>query len=287
MGKITKNSELQSGEIALLGVPFDRNSSFRKGPALAPAQIREALFSESTNMWTEKGIDLGTMSGWKAFNDLVLSDLDTQTAFATIESAIHDLLKKKARVVALGGDHSITYPIIKAYGREYSNLSILQLDAHPDLYDELNHNRYSHACQFARIMEENLVQRLVQVGVRSITGHQREQAKRFNVEIIEMIEKTRINELTFTGPVYLSLDMDCLDPAFAPGVSHHEPGGMSTREVIEIIQNLKGNVVGADIVELNPELDPLKITGMVAGKLLKEILGRMLEEKRTQSGSIF
>jgi len=279
MGKITKNSELQSGEIALLGVPFDRNSSFRKGPALAPAQIREALFSESTNMWTEKGIDLGTMSGWKAFNDLVLSDLDTQTAFATIESAIHDLLKKKARVVALGGDHSITYPIIKAYGREYSNLSILQLDAHPDLYDELNHNRYSHACQFARIMEENLVQRLVQVGVRSITGHQREQAKRFNVEIIEMIEKTRINELTFTGPVYLSIDMDCLDPAFAPGVSHHEPGGMSTREVIEIIQNLKGNVVGADIVELNPELDPLKITGMVAGKLLKEILGRMLEEK--------
>ncbi|MBW1858243.1 MAG: agmatinase, partial [Deltaproteobacteria bacterium] len=236
MGKITKNSELQSGEIALLGVPFDRNSSFRKGPALAPAQIREALFSESTNMWTEKGIDLGTMSGWKAFNDLVLSDLDTQTAFATIESAIHDLLKKKARVVALGGDHSITYPIIKAYGREYSNLSILQLDAHPDLYDELNHNRYSHACQFARIMEENLAQRLVQVGVRSITGHQREQAKRFNVEIIEMIEKTRINELTFTGPVYLSIDMDCLDPAFAPGVSHHEPGGMSTREVIEIIQ---------------------------------------------------
>ena len=287
MGKITKNSELQSGEIALLGVPFDRNSSFRKGPALAPAQIREALFSESTNMWTEKGIDLGEMSGWKAFNDLVLSDLDTQTAFATIESAIYDLLKKKARVVALGGDHSITYPIIKAYGREYSNLSILQLDAHPDLYDELNHNRYSHACQFARIMEENLVQRLVQVGVRSITGHQREQAKRFNVEIIEMIEKTRINELTFTGPVYLSLDMDCLDPAFAPGVSHHEPGGMSTREVIEIIQNLKGNVVGADIVELNPELDPLKITGMVAGKLLKEILGRMLEEKRTRSGSIF
>ena len=281
MGKITKNNEVQSGDIAVLGIPFDRNSSFRKGPALAPAQIREALFSESTNIWTEKGIDLGEMSGWKAFNDLALSDLDTQTAFATIESAIHDLLKKKARVVALGGDHSITYPIIKAYGREYSNLSILQLDAHPDLYDELNHNRYSHASQFARIMEENLVQRLVQVGVRSITGHQREQAKRFNVEMIEMIEKTRINELTFTGPVYLSMDMDCLDPAFAPGVSHHEPGGMSTREVIEIIQNLKGNVVGADIVELNPELDPLKITGTVAGKLLKEILGRMLEDKNT------
>jgi len=283
----TAMNELRSGEIAVLGVPFDRNSSFRRGPALAPVHIREALFSESTNMWTEKGIDLGTMSGWKAFDDLVLSDSDIETAFATIESVISELLKRKARVVALGGDHSITYPIMRAYGRKYSELSILQLDAHPDLYNELHHNRYSHACQFARIMEENLVQRLVQVGVRSITGHQREQAKRFNVEIIEMIEKTRIDELTFTGPVYVSLDMDCLGPAFAPGVSHHEPGGMSTRDVVEIIQNLKGNLVGADIVELNPELDPSKITGMVAGKLLKEILGRMLEEKSTHSGFIF
>jgi arginase len=279
MEKVTKNSEVQSGEIAVLGIPFDRNSSFRRGPALAPAHIREALFSESTNMWTEKGVDLGAMTGWKFFNDLALPDSDTETAFATIESTIHELLKRNARVVAVGGDHSITYPIIRAYARTYSKLSILQLDAHPDLYDELHHNRYSHASQFARIMEENLVQRLVQVGVRSITGHQREQAKRFNVEVIDMIEKTKISKLTFTGPVYLSLDMDCLDPAFAPGVSHHEPGGMSTREVIEIIQNLKGNLVGADITELNPELDPLKITGMVAGKLLKEILGRMLEEK--------
>jgi arginase len=287
MEKIIKNSELQSGEIAVLGIPFDRNSSFQRGPASAPELIREALFSESTNMWTEKGIDLGTITGWKALNDLVLSDLDTKTAFATIESTIHELLKRKARVVALGGDHSITYPIIRAYAKKYSKLSILQLDAHPDLYDELQHNRYSHASQFARIMEENLVQRLVQGGVRSITGHQREQAKRFNVEIIEMIEKTRINELTFTGPLYLSLDMDCLDPAFAPGVSHHEPGGMSTREVIEIIQNLKGSLVGADIVELNSELDPLKITGMVAGKLLKEILGRMLEEKSMERSFIF
>jgi len=118
MGKMSKNSELQSGEIALLGVPFDRNSSFRRGPALAPVHIREALFSESTNMWTEKGIDLGTMSGWKVLDDLVLSDSDIKTAFATIEGAITELLKRKARVVSLGGDHSITYPIMRAYGRK-------------------------------------------------------------------------------------------------------------------------------------------------------------------------
>ena len=272
-----KKKKLAAEEIAVLGVPFDRNSSFRRGSALAPLHIREALFSRSTNMWTEKSIDLGLMSGWQILDDLEF--LNRKMAFEQIESKINELLNKKARVISIGGDHSITYPIIRAYGKWYSKLSILHLDAHPDLYDELYGNRHSHACSFARIMEENLVKRLVQVGVRTLTGHQREQAKRFGVEIIEMREIDRVNEIMFNGPVYLSLDMDCLDPAFAPGVSHHEPGGMSTREVLGIIQNLKGKLIGADIVEYNPERDLQDITGMVAGKLLKEIIGRMLEEK--------
>jgi len=272
-----KEKKLTAEEIAVLGVPFDGNSSFRRGAALAPLRIREALFSESTNMWTEKSIDLGLMSGWQILGDLEF--LNRKMAFEQIESKINELLNKKARVISIGGDHSITYPIIRAYGKWYSKLSILHLDAHPDLYDELYGNRHSHACPFARIMEENLVKRLVQVGVRTLTGHQREQAKRFGVEIIEMREIHRVNEIMFNGPVYLSLDMDCLDPAFAPGVSHHEPGGMSTREVLGIIQNLKGKLIGADLVEYNPERDPQDITGMVAGKLLKEIIGRMLEEK--------
>lgn len=273
----TKVNELKAEEITVLGVPFDRDSSFRRGSASAPMHIREAFYSESTNMWTENAIDLGLMSGWQILDDLEF--IDREIAFAKIESKISELLKRKARVISLGGDHSITYPIIRAYGKEYSKLSVLQLDAHPDLYDELNGNRYSHACPFARIMEENLVKRLVQVGIRTLTGHQREQAKRFGVEIIEMREINRADEIMFNGPVYLSLDMDCLDPAFAPGVSHHEPGGMSTRDVLKIIQNLKGKLVGADVVEYNPERDPQGITGMVAGKLLKEIIGRMLEFK--------
>jgi len=162
---------------------------------------------------------------------------------------------------------------------KFQNLNILQFDAHPDLYDELDGNRFSHACPFARIMEENLAERLVQVGIRTLTGHQHEQAKRFGVEIIEMKNFEAAKEIAFDGPVYISLDMDCLDPAFAPGVSHHEPGGMSSRDVLEIIQNLKGKLVGADIVEYNPKRDFQGMTGMVAGKLLKEIIGRMLEEK--------
>lgn len=274
-----KEKELQAKDIAVLGVPYDRNSSFRRGPALAPVRIREALFSESSNMWTENAIDLGLMAGWQILDDLELEDHGK--AFGQIESKITELLKKAVRVISLGGDHSITYPVIRSYGKKFSDLNILQLDAHPDLYDELDGNCYSHACPFARIMEEKLVKRLVQVGVRTLTGHQREQAKRFGVEIIEMREINKADGIIFSGPVYLSLDLDCIDPAFAPGVSHYEPGGMSTRDVLGIIQNLKGKIVGADIVEYNPERDPQGITGMVAGKLLKEIIGRMMEEKNS------
>ena len=271
-----KKKELNVNNIVVLGVPFDRNSSFSEGPALAPRQIREALYSESSNMWTENAIDLELMCGWQILPDIEF--LDQENAFTQIESEINGLLKRKLRVISLSGDHSITYPIIRAYGKKYKNLSILQFDAHPDLYDELDDNPYSHACPFARIMEENLVERLVQVGVRTLTGHQREQANRFGVDIIEMKNIEAANEIMFDGPVYISLDMDCLDPAFAPGVSHHEPGGMSSRDVLGIIQKLEGKLVGADIVEYNPKRDLQGMTGMVAAKLLKEIIGRMLEE---------
>jgi arginase family enzyme len=126
-------------------------------------------------------------------------------------------------------------------------------------------------------MEEKLVKRLVQVGIRTFNAHQREQVKKFGVEAIEMRQLRADLELVFDSPVYISFDIDALDPAFAPGVSHREPGGMSTRQAIDLIQRMKGKVVGADIVEFNPRMDPLHITGTVCAKLLKEIAARMVE----------
>ncbi|MGB2963020.1 MAG: agmatinase [Anaerolineales bacterium] len=276
-----REKEINPGDILVVGIPFDKNSSFRRGPALAPQRIREALFCESSNMWTENLIYLGELSCWEIIDDMKLSSQENE--FEQIENEIRQLLKRRQRVISLGGDHSITYPIIRAFGEQYQNLNILHLDAHPDLYDEHDGNQYSHACPFARILEENRAKRLVQVGIRTMTGHQHEQAKRFGVEIIEMKDIVKIKQIAFDGPVYLSLDLDCLDPAYAPGVSHHEPGGMSTREVLGIIHNFKGRLVGADIVEYNPERDVHGMTGMVAGKLLKEIIGRMMGE--TQNGT--
>jgi agmatinase len=179
--------------------------------------------------------------------------------------------------ISLGGDHSITYPIVRAFARKYKDLSILHFDAHPDIYDSYQGNRNSHASPFARIMEQKLLKRLVQVGIRTFTVDQREQIRKFGVESIEMRQLTDDLKLEFDSPVYISFDVDALDPAFAPGVSHREPGGLSTRQAIDLIQRLKGKVVGADIVEFNPRMDPLHITGTVCAKILKEIAARMLE----------
>jgi arginase len=273
----TAIEDLAPQTVVIQGVPLDWNSSFMEGPALGPTHIRRAFHSDSSNLCAENGLDLIAADGWKDMGDITLPD--PKTTFDRIEKSVDTLLAHGARPLTLGGDHSITFPILRAFARHYENIGILHLDAHPDLYDELGGNRYSHACPFARIMEQGLAGRLVQVGIRTLTPHQREQARRFNVEVLEMRHWQPGTDLNFAGPVYVSLDLDCLDPAFAPGVSHHEPGGLSTRDVLGIIQNLKGRIVGADIVELNPERDPSGVTAMVAAKLLKEFLGRMIAER--------
>lgn len=262
--------------VQLLGLPQDNNSSFLNGPALAPARIREALHSDSANMFTETGVDLGNLDLWQDSGDLVLSGLGGMAAFDAIYTGVLDLHKQDHSVVCLGGDHSVSYPAIAACNAAYEGLNILHVDAHADLYDNMQDNPYSHASPFARLMESGKIKRLVQVGIRTLNAHQREQAARFGVEIHEMKDQTSLPALTFTGPVYLSLDLDALDPAFAPGVSHHEPGGLSTREVLTLIQKFEGDLVSADVVELNPHRDPYGITAMVAAKCVKELIGRMV-----------
>ena len=264
---------LPRGGVAVLGVPFDGNSSFVKGSAEAPARILQALNSCSSNLCCESGLDLGADDRWAPVGD---AGVGSDTFVEDVETAAAGLLAASLRVLALGGDHSITYPLLRAHARVHSSLAVVHLDAHPDLYDELGGNRLSHACPFARVMEEQLVRRLVQIGIRTATPHQLVQAERFGVETIGMRDWT--DEATLPDdPCYVSLDLDVLDPAFAPGVSHHEPGGMSVRQVLSIIQRVPGPIVGADIVEFNPRRDATGVTAMVAAKCLKELLARMVE----------
>jgi len=278
---MAENTRLREARtVSLLGIPFDANSSFLRGPARAPQLIREALYSDSSNLWTEDGFgfDLGRTGALHDAGDLDLPE-SSIPAFAAIESAVWRTLGLGHPLISLGGDHSITYPIIKGFRPRWPDLTILHFDAHPDLYDELGGNRHSHACPFARIMENKLAQRLVQVGIRTMNSHQAEQAKKFGVEVITMRELHRFAELKLEGPLYISFDVDVLDPAFAPGVSHYEPGGMSVREALNCIQSLQAQIVGADIVEYNPTRDLHTQTAMVCAKLLKEIAAAMMREQ--------
>ena len=271
------------GSIVLVGIPSDENSSFMQGAVLAPSRIREALRSGETNLSAEDGTDLGQESRWIDLGDLELGS--GEVAFGQIEAAVADLLARDTRVQSLGGDHAITYPILRAFAARYHDLTVLHLDAHPDLYDQFEGSRISHACPFARVMEDGLVPRLVQVGIRTMNPHQRAQADRFGVEVIEMRHWRPGLDLSLGGPLYVSIDLDVLDPAFVPGVSHHEPGGFSVRELLQLVQGLRVPVVGADIVELNPHRDAGGCTAMVAAKLLKEITAVMLRPDAVSSSA--
>ncbi len=256
----------------LIGVPYDASSSFLRGSAAAPPLIREALWSPAGNRFTENGAEL---TGLTEAGDLTLSETPA-IARGQIEMGIGAVLANGFHPIALGGDHSITYPILRAITTQHPALTILQIDAHGDLYDEFEGDRYSHACPFARILEECPGVRLVQAGIRTLTPHQREQVVRFGVNCIEMRHFAAGARPTIEGPVYVSIDIDGLDPAFAPGVSHREPGGLTVRDVVTMIQALPGPLVGADVVELNPAQDIAGVTAVVAAKLVKELVATML-----------
>ena len=255
--------------INLLGIPYDGKSTFMKGPGLAPKKIRKIFHNGASNYTSENGI----LVNGPSLNDL--GDIEI-SSYDDIKDKMDKAYKSSPHhTLALGGDHSITYALVKAAAKQFGKFSLLHIDAHADLYEEYEGDRFSHACPMARIMEENLVSSMTQIGIRTLNDHQRQQATKYNVTIIEMKDwNGEINEID--GPVYVTLDMDAFDPGFAPGVSHHEPGGFSPRQVISVVQNLKGPIIGADIVEYNPERDIHDMTGALAAKMLKEIAAKMI-----------
>lgn len=264
--------------IRLIGLPTDCNSSFLRGPAEAPNFIRAQLFSEMGNLATEAGFEMGEHFVIDDAGDLPLAEAAGDDML--IETAVKAAIEANCRPLCLGGDHSVTYPIVKAVAAAHGPINILHFDAHPDLYDELDGNRRSHASPFARIMEAGLAARLVQVGIRTLNRHQREQAARFGVEIIEMRHFSADVVPLLGGPLYISMDLDGIDPAFAPGVSHHEPGGLSVRDVLNVLARQDAPVVGADVVELNPSRDINGVTAVVAAKIAKELMGLMARPTR-------
>lgn len=262
-------------KVRLIGLPTDSHSSFLRGPAQAPGAIRAALASEHGNMATELGAELGLDIDLEDCGDLELEE--SADDFDRIRAAAAAAAEGGAIPLFLGGDHMVTYPIVAGLAQVHGALNILHFDAHPDLYDDFEGDPLSHASPFARIMERRLASRLVQVGIRTLNAHCREQAERFGVEIVEMRRFAPDAVPIPEAPLYVSIDLDALDPAFAPGVSHHEPGGLSVRDILSVLHRIDAPIVGADVVEYNPSRDINGMTAVVAAKFVKELAALALD----------
>jgi agmatinase len=262
-------NDLQSPpSVRLIGLPTDSHSSFLRGAAAAPAAIRAALSSDHSNMAAECGIEIGVDMRMEDGGDL---PLDESTADPDrISTAAEQAARAGVVPIFLGGDHMVSFPIVRGLAASHGPLNILHFDAHPDLYDDFAGDPHSHASPFARIMEGGHARRLVQVGIRTLNRHCREQVARFGVEVVEMDGFDAGAIPIPDGPLYISIDLDALDPSCAPGVSHHEPGGLTTRELLSVLHRVSAPVVGVDIVEYNPTRDIHGMTATLAAKLVKE-----------------
>jgi len=262
--------------VTVIGIPYDANASFLRGPALAPPRIRQMEKDGSANCFSENGMEIIAGKTFTDAGDIVFNDMPPAEAFKLIKKTISHHLDENQPLLSIGGDHSVSWPLIDAFADKYEKLNILHLDAHTDLYENFDDNPYSHASPFARLMESGKINSLTQVGIRTLNTHHRQQVEKYGIRLVEM-KNFNVSFLeVLKAPLYISLDMDVLDPAFAPGISHHEPGGLSTRELIHIIQSIPVPVIGADLVEYNPSRDLNNMTAMVGYKLFKELVAKML-----------
>ena len=268
----SRSSACRGPAIHLIGAPTDINSSFIRGAASGPTHIIRELWSGRGNLAAESGWEIGT--------DIRLVDDGLLPMRDMAECAADDAELLRSHVMAvcaaggvpitLGGDHSISWPAVAGVAAQHGPLSILHVDAHPDLYADFDGNPHSHASPFARIMEQGLARRLVQVGIRTLNRHCREQAQRHGVEIIHMRDFAPDHVPVLEGPLYISIDLDGIDPSQAPGVAHPEPGGIMVRELLSMMHRQQAPVVGVDIVELNPVRDVGDVTAILAAKLVRE-----------------
>jgi agmatinase len=280
-GAETKNKD--EANALVLGLCWDKSSSFRMGSAKAPKAIREYTSSKIYNSYTENNVNIKDY--WKIYD---LGDV-TPKSFSEVFQRVKQVVNENAYsklYIFLGGDHSITYATLKALKEALKgSWGLIYFDAHPDLYESYNGNPYSHACTTRRIVEDGIVnpQCIIQIGIRAPTAEQTVYAKKANIKIVSTSEiyknPKKIPSLTAKvlnniENIYVSLDVDVLDPAFAPGVGNPESGGITPRNLIDIIHDLKElNIRALDVVEANPDFDHMGITFCSTSKVLREFLG--------------
>jgi agmatinase len=268
-------ASFQESDYIIFGVPYDKTSSFRPGASKAPMEIRQASWNqESYNIKT--GIDLRDIK-FHDYGDLEVINDKPELMVKKVHEFTSSLIRKNKFPIAIGGEHSITPGIIKAFPKE---IGFLSLDAHIDFREEYENEKYNHACVNKRVSDIINLANIAVVGIRSAEKEEFEDAKDlglFYADIFSIrndgIEKT-IQDLKnrFKGKkIYLSLDMDVLDPAYAPGVSTPEPFGLTPFDVINFIENFSSRLVGFDVVEVCPPYDNGE-TAILAARFIRNII---------------
>ena len=292
-GRSPHTRDLSDVDVAIVGVPYDGATSYRSGTRFGPRAIRE----QSMLLWgynnplgvapfkTLKVIDYG---------DVEVVPVDVLATHGAINMEVSQILKENVKVITLGGDHSIALPLLQAHARKYGRLAVIHFDAHPDTWDtEFGQQKFSHGTPFRRAIEQRLIDTsaYLQIGIRGPTSGKQdyEDALALGARMITMDEAMgmglarilkEIKDRVADKPVYITLDIDSLDPAFAPGTGTPEVGGFSSYQVLQLLRGLKGlNIVGADVVEVSPPFDHSNITSILASNLVFEYLSLLALNK--------
>jgi agmatinase len=250
--------------ITLLGCPLDATSSFRGGTKFAPESIRKASWTLETYSPYLKQ-DLDEMMFFDA-GSLELPPGNLEQSLELIESAVAEIVEKGKKILVLGGEHLVTYPILKAMTKRFGDMQIVHFDAHCDLRDEYEGQKLSHATVMKRVKELGRTE-MFQIGIRS--GTRREFEELAPIDSPASLA-ARLNR---NIPIYVSFDMDVFDPSLVAGVTTPEPGGLTFNAVMEYFSVLMGmNIIGADIVELAPDYDTTFVSSVTASKVAREML---------------
>ena len=283
--RLPRIDQVPSADVSIVGVPFDSGVSYRPGARFGPGRVRAASkllrpFNPALGVEpfaNQQVVDAG---------DIAVNPFDIDDAIATIDSSITDLRRDGATVLTIGGDHTIALPILRTLSRDHAKIAVLHFDAHLDTWDTYFGAPYTHGTPFRRASEEGLIdmERSLHMGIRgplysksdleddAVLGFQVIRSDDYEFDGVSSIVE-RMRKRIDGGPVYVSIDIDVLDPAHAPGTGTPEAGGLTSRELLNTLRGLVGlDVVGADIVEVAPAHDHAEITGITAAHIGYELL---------------
>jgi len=263
------NSSFNDAKFVIFGVPFDSTSSFRSGSRFAPNRIREASYNFETYLM-EQDVDLIDIPFHDAGNLDEYGNVDEMTG--AVEDAVKKILPKFP--ILIGGEHSLTIGAVKTL----KNVSVVFIDAHLDFREEYLGIKNSHACVSRRVSEIVGIENVFSIGVRSFSREEKNDAEKLGLKYVSSfdvkekgIEKS-IRNLNLKKKIYLSLDMDGVDPAFAPGVGNPEPFGLTPNDVVKCIKILSDRLVGFDVTEVCPPYDNGN-TSLLGARIIRDLIG--------------